>query len=357
MPRQSASERVNESPSEIMVGLIEASWLCKSIHLAVSLDIPDLLRNGPKPIEQLATETCTDPNALFRLMRALAGEGIFSADDCGLFSLTPLSETLITGVSGSLRDWALLMLGPINQGAWNEVMHSVRTGGSAFRQRFGLDLWEYGALNPEYSSLFGAAMAGFTRTYLENLLRSYSFAAFDCIVDVGGGDGSLLIQILYEYPAIAGVLYELPSVAERARQRIADAGLGGRCQVIGGDALVEVPKGGAAYVLSRVLHDWDDDCARTILTNCRKALPADGRVLVIERAMPDSIREIATKGNHVPSDVTMTDLNMMVMTSGRERTMTEYRDLFLTAGLELLNIVPTRTAMNVMEAGLKEAGA
>jgi hypothetical protein len=345
------SEGSNSKPSDVMMALIEASWLSRAIHVVATLGIPDLLRDAPKRLEELATATSTHPQALNRIMRALAGEGLFTADEQDRFSLTPLGGTLRSDVPGSLRDWALLMLGSVHQDAWSEVIHSVRTGQSAFTHRYGMDLWQYCSRHPEHAQLFAAAMASFTSTYIENLLGSYSFSAFTRIIDVGGGDGSLLIGILQRHPNLQGLIYELGEVADRARHRIEEAGLASRCEVRTGDALVEVPSGGDAYILSRVLHDWDDEGARTILASCRRALPDRGRVLVIERTMPDSVREIASMRSPALSDITMTDLNMLVMTSGRERTLAEYQDLFERAGLELLRVVPTQTALNVMEVG------
>ncbi|MGB8890231.1 MAG: methyltransferase [Candidatus Korobacteraceae bacterium] len=282
-------------------------------------------------------------------MRALAGEGIFAVDDLGRFSLTPASAILQTDVPGSLHDWALLMLGEVHQEAWTEVIHSVRTGQSAFPHRFGMDLWQYRSNHPGYAKLFDAAMASFTMTYIDNLLTNYSFSTFRRIIDVGGGDGSLLIAILQANREIQGIVYDLPDVAERARQRIDNVGLANRCQVSSGNAFVKVPKGGDAYILSRVLHDWDDDSACKILSSCRNVLPADGLILVIERALPDNLRQTVSTASSVLSDINMTDLNMMVMTSGRERTIAEYRELFRKVELELVRVVQTQTAMNVME--------
>jgi hypothetical protein len=285
-------------------------------------------------------------------MRALAAEGVLAMDDQQRFALTPLGATLRSDVPGSLHDWALLMLGPVNQDAWREVAHTVRTGQSAFRHRFAMDLWEYRSLHPEYAKVFDRAMAGFTRTYVEQLLRSYSFATFTTIIDVGGGDGTLLIRILESNPHIRGIVFDLPHVAARAAQRVRAAGLDMRCTASGGNAFEAVPPGGDAYVLSRVIHDWDDDGARALLLNCRKALAPGGRVLVIERAMPDGAHAGPSPQSPTLSDIHMTDLNMMVMTDGRERKLIEYQELFAEAGLSFVRIVRTQTAMNVMEAQL-----
>ncbi len=333
-----------------MVALVEAAWLSKAIYVAASLNLADLLRDGPKRSAELAALSGANRDALARIMTALTAAGLFAADEEGRFSVTELGATLRTDVPGSLNAWALLMLGDPNQEAWSDVLHTVRTGESAFTHRHGMDLWQYHAAHPEYATLFATAMASFTTTYVENVLRSYPFATFRTIVDVGGGDGSLLLRILGENAETRGTVFDLPQIAARAKQRIDDAQLSGRCVAIGGDALVDVPAGGDAYILSRVLHDWDDERAVTILASCRRALGPDGRVLVIERAMPDQPGEIASRRGPVLSDITLTDLNMLVMTSGRERCIAEYQALFRAARLALVRVVHTETAMNVMEA-------
>jgi ubiquinone/menaquinone biosynthesis C-methylase UbiE len=343
--------------TDLAVRLIEGSWISQAINVVVSLGIPDLLRDGPRPSEELAAETGAHAQSLHRIMRALAGEGLFNFDDAGRFSLTPAGAVLRSDVPNSLHHWALLMLGEVHQGAWGELIHTARTGESAFRHRFGVDLWQYCAGHAEHARLFAAAMAGFTTTYVKDLLSSYSFAAFKRIVDVGGGDGSLLIEILQANHGIRGTVFDLPAVIARAEQRIHEAGLAARCVASGGDALVEVPRGGDAYILSRMIHDWDDYNAEKILVNCRRVLAAGGRILVIERAMPYGAKERASVPGSVLSDINMTDLNMMVMTSGRERTVGEYQSLFARAGLELIRVIPTRTAMNVLEAGERRGAA
>jgi O-methyltransferase domain len=343
-------EHANTQVTESMIRLICGAWLSKAILVVVTLGIPDLLSDGPKQSAELAAATGTNAPYLHRLMRALAVEGVFSIDHRDRFALTALGATLRSDAHGSLRDWVLLMLGEVHQGAWDELLHSVRMGESAFSYRHSRDLWEYCRAHPVHAAMFDKAMAGFTETYIANVLMSFSFSGFRKIVDVGGGDGSLLIGILTGNPDAQGVVFELPAAAKRAQQRIVDAHLADRCVAMAGDALVEVPAGGDAYILSRVLHDWDDDHSCRFLTNCRNVLPLKGRLLVIERVVPVGPDQIASTPYAVLSDITLTDLNMMVMTSGRERTLAEYERLFEQVGLRLVRVHPTRTAMNIIES-------
>lgn len=349
MSTSDKSNNPSDQASDLVIRLIEGFWVAKAVHVVISLSIPDLLRDGPRCSEELAAETGTHAQSLHRIMRALAGEGLFDFDDLGRFSLTPAGAVLRSDEPTTLRHWALLMLGAVHQGSWEDLMHTAATGESAFEHRFGMDLWQYCAQHTEHARLFTAAMASFTTTYIKDLLSSYSFAAFKKIVDVGGGDGSLLIGILQANREMQGVVFDLPQVVAQAKQRIDEAGLTDRCSARGGDATMEVPGGGDAYILSRVIHDWDDDNATKILVNCRQALTAGGHILVIERAMPDSVNERASMRASLLSDINLTDLNMMVMTRGRERTIKEYQSLFAQAGLDLVRIIPTHTAMNIME--------
>jgi SAM-dependent methyltransferase len=337
------------TPTDTTLRLICGAWVSRAIHVALSLGIPDLLCDGPESSAALAAACGTHAPSLHRLLRALTVEGVFAMDSEGRFRLTPVGEILRSDAPGSLRDWALLMLGDVHGGAWGELLTAVQTGESAFKARYGKDLWAYCREHKAHGALFDRAMAGFTDTYVASVLTAFSFAGFRTIVDVGGGDGSLLVGILSAHHAARGVVFDLASVAERALRRVADAGLSDRCAVVSGDALTEVPAGGDAYVLSRVLHDWDDGAAIRLLGNCQAVLKGDGRVLVLERIVPAQPEDFLATPGPILSDTTLTDMNMMVMTTGRERTLPEYESLFAAAGLQLVRTVATATAMQVME--------
>jgi hypothetical protein len=246
-----------------------------------------------------------------------------------------------TDASASLRGFAIAELGEHHYPAWAELLHSMRTGEIAFNRLFGMSVWEYRAQHPDDARIFDEAMASFTAAGNEAILRGYDFSPFSKIVDVGGGDGSLIAGILKANPATQGVVFDLPHAIMRAQQRLEAAGLMNRCQAVAGDFFESVPAGGDAYVLKWIIHDWDDERAVTILKNCRRAMPQVAKLLLIEAVIP---------AGNAPSFHKFMDLNMLVMTGGRERTEAEYRALLGAADLNLTRIIATRSEMSVVEA-------
>lgn len=319
--------------------------VARALYVAVRLGVADLLGDGPKSGAELARATGTHARSLGRVLRLLACEGVFAEDGSGRFALTPLSDGLRTGPSGSLRDLVAHQLGGEAYAAWGELMACVKTGETAFDRAFGLGVWEYRTRHPEYAALFDSAMSNFSGAHVDAVLDAYPFAAFRRVVDIGGGAGDFLVALLSGHPDMKGLLFDLPHVAERARERIAGAHLADRCEILGGDVFAGVPEGADAYVLSRVIHDWDDARALAILKNCRRAMPPGGRLLLLERILP-----AATDLSPATRSLLTSDLMMMVMNGGGERTEEEYRALVREAGFAPANITPTRSAVSVIEA-------
>ena len=334
----------NQAPYLTMMQLIVAFQVSRAVHVMAELGLADLLHEGPKNSEQLAAATGTHAPSLHRVLRALASFDVLAADGAGCFSLTRTGETLRTDIPGSLRHWALLLLGNAFQHPWDELMHTVRTGETAFQRAHGTAPWDYLSKDPELRKTFDAAMAGYAMTYNAEVVASYPFSTLGTIVDVGGGDGSQLIGILRANPACRGIVFDLPQVAEKAAQHIAAAGLADRCQAVAGDAFVSVPEGADAYLLSRVVHDWDDDRACAMLAVCRRALTPSGRLLLIERDLAELAQVASTRSG------ALSDLNMLVLTGGRERTNADYRVLLRAAGLDLARTIRTDAGLNIMEA-------
>jgi len=328
-----------EGPASVaMIRLIAGFWISRAVYIAAQLGIADLLKDGPQDIEQIARATMCHGPSLYRVLRTLASVGIFVEDGQRCFSLTPLGATLQSGVPGSLRAWVNVQLGDEHFRAWGQAMHSVQTGESAFDHVFGMGVWRYRAQKVEHATLFDEAMANLTAMYNTAIVSSYSFSKFDKIVDVGGGDGGLLMAILQANPTLHGVLFDLPHVVQKATRRMAEAGLAGRCQVVAGDVFSSVPEGGDAYILSRVIHDWDDARSIAILKNCHRAMATPGTLLLVEGVVRPANESDVTK---------LFDLNMLVLAGGRERTAAEYQALLEAAGFAMARIIPTPSVMGV----------
>lgn len=333
------------SPRAAMLRLIRGLSVSRALWVAASLGIADLLEHGPKGGAELAMATGTQLSPLLRVLRALCSVGVLTQDLAGEFALTSLGATLQSGAPDSTRAWAIAMLGGEHYQAWGDLMHTVRTGEIAFDHRFGQDVWSYRARHAGHAEIFDNAMADLSGPFAANLLASYSFAHCRRVVDVGGGDGTLVEALLKHVPSLSAVVFDLPHVAAKANRRMRAAGLEARCEVIAGNVFDQVPPVGDTYILSRVIHDWADTRALAILTKCRQAMSAGSTLLVIERLLPGSVdRSIVTEA------VTCSDLTMMVMNGGRERTEAEFRTLFEAARLSHSRTIATGGEYSVVEA-------
>jgi hypothetical protein len=320
-------------PRLVLFQLVTGHYVSRAIYVAAELGIADLLTRGPRRCDELASATGTHGPSLERLLRLLAGAGVFAEPEVGCFALTPLGDCLRRDVSGSSRAVALLFAGPL-MGAWDHLLHSVRTGEPAFERAFGSDPFRYMATHPELAAVFNDAMtAGSTHT-ARGVPEAYDFARFKTVADVGGGHGVLLGAILRANPGARGILFELPHVADGGREAVADLGLADRCQVVAGDFFESVPAGADAYVLKSVIHDWDDAKSTQILRNCRRAMAPDSRLLLVELVLPARVDQSPLAQIAVGSDV-----NMLVNVGGRERTDAEFAALFAAAGFRLTRIV------------------
>src|SRR5512143_949338 len=311
-----------DSPPAALLRMIEGFWLSRALAVAVTLNIADLLKDGPKSSKELADATGTHAPSLFRVLRALAGAGVFAEDESGRFGATPLGALLQSGVPGSLRAFVLEELDEEHYGAWGDMLHSVKTGETAFDHHFGIDLWGYRAQHREDAKTFDEAMANLTALVSDAILAGYEFSSFRTVVDIGGGDASLLSAILKAHPEMEGVLFDVPRVTLKAERRIEAEGLSDRCKIVSGDFFQSIPQGGDAYILKAIIHDWDDHRAKAILMNCYRAMAEKSRLLLIEAPIPPGSGHFFYKSM---------DLNMMVMTGGRERTEEEYRELLAAA--------------------------
>jgi SAM-dependent methyltransferase len=340
--RESASlNAVAETPSELRATLLRIGFgfaAAQSLSVAAELGIADFLAAGPQTVEALAAATGTEPSALRRIMRLLAAEGVFAEEASGTFAQTPLSDALRADASGSPRDF-VRMIGREPFLAWGRLLDAVRTGRPSFELVLGAPRFNWLAQNPEAAALFQAAMVAFGGDVVDPIASAYEFGDLGVVVDVGGGHGRLLSAILARYPSVEGILFDLPGGIAAA-----EAGLGGplpRCKLVAGDFFEAVPEGANAYLMKKVLHDWSDDDAVRILANCRRAMAPGGRVLVAETVVPP--------GN-APDPIKVMDVNMLVVTGGRERTADEFAALFERAGLKAGRVVPTGARVSILEA-------
>jgi hypothetical protein len=327
------------SPQDQLVRLASGYWHTQAVYVAAKLGIADELKDGPKSAEALASATGANPRALYRLLRALASVGIFAEDDQRRFALTPMAECLRSGVPGSVRSLAIIR-GEWQYEAWGQLLHSIRTGQCAFEKIYGTPLFDYLSANPEKGKLFDEAMTGVHGRETAAMLDAYDFSGIGVLADVGGGNGEVITSILKRYPSMRGILFDQPSVIERARANLQAAGLADRCEAKAGSFFESVPSGADAYFLRHIIHVWDDEKSVTILRNCRSAMGPRGKLLLAEGLVPP--------GNE-PSLSKFFDLAMMVLPGGMERTEDEYRRLFAASGFSLKRIVPTTTWISVIE--------
>lgn len=332
-------------PGEQLRLLINGYQVTQAIYVAVTLGLPDMLADGRRDVEALATETHTDPGSLYRLLRALAAVGVLGEtleDDRRRFELTELGQLLRSDAPGSLAGWAAFVARPYHWDSWGDLVHSVRTGEAAFTAHHdGESIWTWRQRHPEESQIFDRAMSAIAAVVGRGLVETYDFGRFSSIADLGGGNGTLLATVMRRYPAARGVLFDMPHVIAGAKSTLDSAGVSDRCQVVAGSFFDHVPPGCDAYMLKSILHDWDDASCVRILQQVREASEAGTAVLIVERVVSET----------EPSPIAaMSDLNMMVNTGGRERTMSEWKALLAAGGFELTGSVDIGIGWFVVEA-------
>jgi hypothetical protein len=317
-------------------------WASRALYAAAKLGLSDKLAGGPRSAAELAKETGTLASALHRLMRLLAALGILRTESDGQrFSLTPLGEALKTDAPGFARETLLAIAGPIGWNAFGEYMYSLETGKTGFEKAFGLPAFDYLAQHPEDAANFVKAMIGIHGGEVPAVVAAYDFSGFGTIVDVGGSSGNMLVEIVKHNPKPRGVLFDLPHIVRDAPARFRAQGVGDRISAEGGSFFESVTAGGDAYILSHVIHDWNEEQCLTILGHCRTAMKPDAKLLIVEMVIPAGDEMHPSK---------LLDLTMLVMPGGQERTEAEYATLLDKAGFRLTRVVPTASPVSVVEA-------
>jgi len=328
-------------PHAVLIQMGTAHWVARILFAAAKLGIADLLAAGPKAADELAGPTGTLAPALHRFLRALGNLGVLAEDASHRFSLTPLGEALKTGAPGAARP-AILTLGSdwVNKGFEN-LIYSLQTGKSGVEKALGMPIFDYLGKHPDEASLFSETMVGFHGAEPAAVAAAYDFSGMATIVDVGGATGNLLTTVLAKVPAAKGILFDLPHVIKDAPALIQSRGLASRVTLDGGSFFDRAPSGGDAYMLSHIIHDWSEEQCLTILRNCKKAMKPGAKLLIIEMVLPP--------GNE-PRPGTMLDIMMLVGPGGQERTAAEYEALLAKAGFRMTRVVPTPSAVGVVEA-------
>ncbi len=316
-------------------------WVSAIVFAAAKLGLADQLAAGPKSAAELAVPAGVHAPSLHRLMRTLASLGILTEGDAQRFALTPLGEALRTGAPGSARGTLIAFGNPPFWRAFEEISYSLETGKSGFEKVFGQPIFDYLAAHPEEASYFSEAMVGFHGGEPPAVAAAYDFSPFETVVDVGGATGNMLAAILTRHAGPRGVLFDRPHVVRDAPALLQAKGVSERVTIEAGDFFTTVTAGGDAYLLSNVIHDWNEDQCLTILGHCRRAIKPDGRLLIVESVLP---------AGDTPHQGKVLDIVMLVIPGGQERTEAEYAALLRKAGFRLTRVVPTASAVSVVEA-------
>jgi O-methyltransferase domain/Dimerisation domain len=330
-------------PTQLLLQIGTGYVLSSALWVAAELNVADLLRGGPKAVAELAKSTKTNEDALYRILRLLAMVGIFMEAGSRSFALTPAAERLRTDDPHTLRDGIVWIADPFHFNIAGELMHSVRTGQPTIEHVSGKKVFDYFPTNPVEFDRFHRAMTNLSAMAIMPILEVYDFSPFHTVVDVAGGHGFVICEILRKYPAMKGILFDLEDVVQGGEHRICQLALDGRCCTAAGDFFQSVPEGGDLYVMKSIIHDWDDQWALKILANCRRALEGQpqGKLLLMEFVVPE--------GNE-PHPAKVIDIEMLFFPGGRERTEAEYGKLLAQAGFRMTRIVPTQSPFSVVEA-------
>jgi SAM-dependent methyltransferase len=324
------------NPSQQIMRLGFGFAVSQALRVIIELGIPDLIASGKQSVDELAAATQSNAAALYRVMRVLAPEGVFREVLPRHFELTEVGTVLRSDRPGP-RDF-VRMINSEPYLAFEQLLHSVRTGEPAFDKVFGSARFDWLSEHPEQAALFQRAMVALSQGSNEAVAEAYDFRQFTRVVDVGGGHGQLLSAILARNPHLNGVLFDLPSGVAAARES-AGGGLP-RIEFIAGDFFESVPSGDV-YVIKKVVHDWDDARAAVVLRNCRKAMLPNGKVLVAET--------LVLPGDE-PNQIKNIDVVMLAVTGGLERSEAQYASLLETAGLRLERVIPTQGPISILEA-------
>lgn len=329
-------------PAEKLFQMAMGFMTTAALGCVANLEIAEKLKNGAKNVAVLAAESGVKEEPLYRVLRALAATGVFEEQAPRTFALTPAADLLRAEAKGSMRNMVRFMATRLHFETYPEMMHSLKTGETVVEKVHNVSIFEYFEKDKITGEIFNDAMTDFSAVVIPAALEAYDFSYLNgkMLIDIAGGHGKVLTEILVKYPEIRGKLFDLEHVVNGAKPRIESLGLTNRCSVCSGDFFKEVPEADA-YIMKHIIHDWEDAKATTILRNIHKASPADARVILLEG--------VIAAGNE-PSLGKWLDLEMLMMPGGKERTEEEYRALFAGAGFQMTRIAETKSPLCVIEA-------
>lgn len=316
-------------------GYIKSRLVC----IAAKLDIAECLSHGPKQTQDLSHLLGISAGPLRRLMRGFVTCGLVSCEGDDYFEITPLGEGLRADAPDSVRNLAI-RVHDLDFPSWVGLLRSTQCGGTAFESFFGTPFYEYLENNSALEAAFQADLTARAAHDAEAIVKAYDFHGFRTIVDVGGGQGVLLAEILRRYLDVAGILFDSPSVKRLELPFVVE--MSNRLRVAEGDFFNSVPRGGDLYILKLVLHNWSDDLCLKILGSCRRSMEGSAKLLIIERLMPDPVGTRDNEPGH--------DLSMFALVGGAERTCAEFRSLLRQAGFELTHTVATGCPLHIIAA-------
>lgn len=341
--QNNAAALAPEMPAEAVLGqIVMGAFTSQAVYVAAKLGIADLVQDNPRSAAELAAATGANPNALYRLLRALSSIGVFTETEPQTFALTPLAEPLLSERPGSMREMAIWIGEEAHWRVYGEMLHSVQTGKTAWSHVHGEEVFPYlFQTNRELGEIFNRAMTSFSASVAPAIAAAYEMSGVEKLVDVAGGHGLLLSAFLKANPHLQGVLFDLPEVIAGANALLESEGVAERVEAATGDFFQNVPAGADAYMMKHIIHDWDDERSITILKNIHSAMNDDGKVLIVEMVVKEA---------NEPDFSKIMDLEMLVSPGGVERTAEEYRQLLAQAGFRLTRIVPTASPYSIVEA-------
>ncbi|HWP93263.1 MAG TPA: methyltransferase [Thermodesulfobacteriota bacterium] len=330
-----------EENRDKLMEMIHGNWLAQCIYVAAKLGIADHLKEGPKSSDELSHIIGAEPRALYRLLRALSGLGVFHEEPGKRFSLTAMGELLGRESPNSLNAYIIMINEKECYQSWGNLLYSVKTGGSSFEHVFGQEFLQYVEKKAEFAGVFNQAMVEKYRGVIPSILKTYDFSGFNTVVDVGGGYGQLLIEILKSNPNTRGILFDLPKVIEGAGENIANSGVGERITLIAGDCFDKIPEGGDGYVLKSFINNWEDEDAVKVLSNCRRSMNPDGKLIIIEPVLLPA---------NEPDYGKLMDLQLLVLQKSRERTREDFEGLLKLSGFSMRSIFRSQSEFSIIEA-------